>query len=159
MSEPKQAVELSDYELTRLLAEKVMGWECKDALGNIGFWAYPTERTRVLVWRDGRPDPYDAWLPLSRIQDAFMLVDAILSRGELWFRLTSPWLPPEDNVWRAGFTPCGVTGWNGRMDMRAMHTDRCRAIVLACLEAVRGELTVDEDSKPILPERFRGRKS
>ena len=50
---------------------------------------------------------------------AGLVIDKMQSRG-LYLELRSPFAPERGLLrWHAGFTPHGVTGWNGRQDYHA----------------------------------------
>ena len=78
------------------------------------------------------------WRPRysTDLRAAFELVAEIEARG-YWLRLVSPFQPGQP--WWAGFTPLGVTGWNGRPDYEASGPTPMVAICRAALLTVSGE--------------------
>ena len=87
-----------------------------------------------------RPNPLAiraaGWRPhySTELKAAFEAVAEMQRRG-YWLRLTSPWRPGD--LWSAGFTPLGVTGWNGRPDFEALARTPMEAICHAALGTVR----------------------
>jgi hypothetical protein len=84
---------------------------------------------RVLCWT-ASPDRWkDNWKPDEDRDQAFELVDGMDRQG-LWLTLTSPWvrITPAGDLWWAGFTKHGTTGWNGRADYKACGTTMEKAI-------------------------------
>ena len=127
---------MTDNELIRAAAERVMGWAVIPFHAKIEKKIYPAlieNASHDWCLIADKRSWARKWNPLASDADAFMLVDAIHSRGEYWFRLTTRW----DKVnWSAGWTTQECTGWNGRMDIEVTDPDRRRAIVLAALRAV-----------------------
>lgn len=140
----------TDAELVKWSAERVLGLEvwthkyylCRSRQCKYG----PADGLAIEVdgelWRFSRENFPDLHFnPLLSDAEAFAMVDAIIAEGAFWFKLQSPWDPmnqPDTNIWWAGFTAVGCTGWNGRPDHRASDPDRRRAIVLACLRLESG---------------------
>ena len=86
---------MTDEQIVRTLAEKVMGWPvCAAMRGSEShrlFLQAPPPRLEVmptgnaLLWH--APNfPADEWNPLERIQDAFMVVEKMWGLG-FWMRL------------------------------------------------------------------------
>jgi hypothetical protein len=121
---------MSERELDVLVAEKVFGLvpctaKCHD-FGNL----------RPCHAQPNSPDQGAETRRYStRIEDACMVVEAMGKRG-FWARIQSPWDPPEYNVYHAGFTAHGNTGWNGRPDFGVADESVCRAICLAALSSI-----------------------
>lgn len=126
---------MTDAEIVALAATQVMGWEVlRRGNGNIiGQPKAPADiEDRVCLEHVYGVVPARIWNPLAFDADAFMLVDAIHAKGELWFRLTTRW---DKVTWSAGWTEQDFTGWNGHMDIEVSDPDRRRAIVLAAIKA------------------------
>ncbi len=121
---------MTDSELTVLLAEKVMRWDIQSCAG--GARVYAKDKTgmiRVLV--DGTiRGRILHWHPTTEIADAWMVVKAMAERG-YWCRVQSSW--ERGKPCSVGFTPHGVTGWNGRPDFEAQDDAVERATCLAAL--------------------------
>ncbi len=64
--------------------------------------------------RDRHVGPRLCYPPYSRgLASAWEVVGQIQAKG-FWWKIVSPFTA--DSPWSAGFTPQGVTGWNGRPD-------------------------------------------
>ena len=124
-------VRLIDRDMVLLLAEKVMGWTHRPRLSDDRFqmWEFRRPAACNIFATPHALSSGSRWWPLTEIADAFMLVDALLVKKRMWFRLSSP-LPgkPGDPNWQATFQGGSVNNPN-----------RCRAIVLACLTTLSGE--------------------
>ena len=81
------------------------------------------------------PDYCGSWQAMGE------LVEVMRKRG-WWCRITSPFYAPEDvkqpneGWWFGGFTPLGMTGWNGRPDHQAGADTAPRAVALAAARAL-----------------------
>jgi hypothetical protein len=110
---------VTDEEMTRLLAEKVMGWHlseepcCRGWRDSVGFL--------VALAKDGSEPGEDRWNPLERIEDAWEVQEAML---------IGPKAVPYFNAMH------GIpwTGWYGNAATVA------HAICLAALRAVGEEV-------------------
>jgi len=121
---------LTDAELTERAATKVMGWGLvKRISGGLMFDRH--DRCHLDI---------EEWQPLTDIRAAWEIVEKMRERG-MWLKLTSPF--NADDVWNAGFTDFGFTGWNGRPDYREQADAAPRAITIAALLAV-GAVTKEE---------------
>lgn len=60
-----------------------------------------------------------------------MEVNQKITHMGLWLRLQSPFEP--ESHWFAGYTPIGVTGWNGAPDVQRWGTTAAEAICRAAL--------------------------
>lgn len=124
-------------ELDALVAEKVMGLSpmC-DAETDFSEddRCYHCTKCRAFSGDFDLPDPHErVYLPYStNIGAAWQVVEELSDRFHL--QLTSPFQFNEP--WWAGFTPLGVTGWNGRPDFKASGDTAPLAICLAALKAV-----------------------
>lgn len=113
--EPSMSTEPSVEELRKWSAEW-MGWDThSDEFGNVWFgWVHRND-----------------WQPDENIEDAWLLVEKL--NEQFHMRLTTPFMP--DCPYFAGFTPHGVTGWNGRPDIQAHAPTAAMAITLAAYRA------------------------
>ena len=87
------------------------------------------------------------WCPRysTNLRAAFEVVAEMQRRG-YWLRILSPRIPGQDPWW-AGFTPHGVTGWNGRPDHEESGATPMVAICLAALGVVRDERAKAQEVK------------
>ena len=74
-----------------------------------------------------------AWHPSERIVDAWQVVEVMMQRG-FHARLKTPF--ESGQPFFAGFTPLGVSGWNGRPDHEGSGDSMPLAICRAALQAV-----------------------
>jgi hypothetical protein len=65
------------------------------------------------------------WSPCDRIADTWSLVEDAKRHG-MWLKLQTPFAPGRPSC--AGFTPHGISGWNGRPDHRSSAIKEARAI-------------------------------
>jgi hypothetical protein len=128
---------VTDAEITKLAAEKVMGWNVVPFSDDTqyrqpSYPAYFDMRGRRIMIRTS-PDEYARdFLPLTSDADAFMPVDAMEARG-YDFRIHG--LPSGASL--ASFVKAKEPG---ECDYWGDGPDRRRAIVLACLRAVGVEV-------------------
>lgn len=128
MSETVKPVEeMSGRELDAAVAREVMGW-----------WSvYYDDETFTDEWsgRPGDKHAARAWVPpySTNIAAAWEVVDELVHRFHTVVK--GPFHVGSD--WFAGFTPVGVTGWNGRPDHKASGSTAPLAICRAALLAVR----------------------
>jgi hypothetical protein len=141
--EPKGTDDLvmTDAELVKLAAERVMGWQVLEQHG--GLIAFNTKT----VWKHWIVEPPDdpcktfptlgTWNPLTSDTDAMMLVDAIPDTVFTLEHLYAPKLL--EWRWLANF---GTSGAFGTVIVRgvAASPDRCRAITQAAVRAVGVEV-------------------
>jgi hypothetical protein len=114
---------MTDAELTRAAAEKVMGWEHQEGDMN------PEWYDRAASTGTGQRIWHLDWNPLASDADAFMLVDNLAGRDReisLEYGYMSEF---RSYAWYVNFDDAGV----------ARDPDRRRAIVLAALKAVSGK--------------------
>ena len=116
---------MTDRELVALVAEHVMKWTVKrypfawEAQMEAGGWK--------TIW-DAMADPAD-WDPLHDWNNMRDVVEKMNERYH--WRLQSPFTA--GNLWWAGLTPHGMTGFNGRPDVQRGDASPARAICLAAL--------------------------
>ena len=86
---------MTDHELVRLLAERVLGWQYWDGQQDYdGFavaiftdWSGQVPMVGVDLYQGGSDDVTGHWDPLHNIADAWMLVDTLVGQGllvEVW---------------------------------------------------------------------------
>jgi len=135
-------------ELDALVAEHVMGWAPIKVIngrpiaeGWTGFYD-----GKWLVWTE-RPEPTEEgeshpWRPSTDIAAAWQVVEKMQQHG-FWCQMRTPFDVPGgkwyDKYW-AGFTPHGMSGWNGTPDNWTQADTLLIAICHAALEAL--EVTV-----------------
>lgn len=68
----------------------------------------------------------------TSIADAWELVEQA-ERDGFWLKIHSPFVAGD--AWHAGFTPLGITGWNGQPDYAGAAPTAPRAICLAFLQS------------------------
>lgn len=108
---------MTDQELTKLIAEKVMGWE----LGQ-GPW-YTRQGEPMFV--------VNAFRPLVNDSPAFMVVDKMIEKGFTFSLIFSGYA---SKSWNATFY--GVDEYSEQLVYDATHESRRRAICIAALRAV-----------------------
>jgi hypothetical protein len=136
------------HELDLLVAERVMGWtwvETRVAGTNerARVFAAPGATTDDGTWtradvRRNRNAPNARYS--TDIAAAWKVVGEMERRG-FHARLKTPFDPKSDKVaveHHAGFTPHGMTGWNGLPDHRGFADTMPLAICRAALAAVEG---------------------
>ena len=74
---------------------------------------------------------YAYWSPSRNPEFAKSVIERMAKHG-LWFSCHSPWRPGDK--WWGGFTPHGVTGWNGRPDSNMSGVSFEHVV---CLSAIR----------------------
>lgn len=114
---------MTDAEIVKLAAEKVMGWRFnkKRSSDEWQMWHFDVSG-RCEIIASPKPLTVENWWPLTSIADAFMLIDAAGVSCDFT-------LERSGTNWTADFRTTSVT-----------HTDRCRAITLAVLKAVGVEV-------------------
>jgi hypothetical protein len=117
-------------ELDAAIAVRVMGWEMPDSRYLDGTPAPPIVYDETGRARGG---PGEGWSPSTKIAQAWEVVEKMDKRG-FWLRLVTPF--DDGSLYHAGFTPLGVTGWNGRPDHEAAADTAPLAICKAALKAV-----------------------
>ena len=107
---------MTDQELTKLIAEKVMGWE----------------RTSEWYSKQGSPVcAIGAFRPLENDIHAFQVVDKMIEDGFTFSLISSGYA---SKSWNATFY--GVDEYSEQLVYDATHESRRRAICLAALRAV-----------------------
>lgn len=159
MNAHSETVMTAGRELDALIAEKVMGflWHKwtpemdQDAAADLRGHRFLKPADTIQKFRDGGWE-VGPWV-LASIDDpiyvgcdnqeipnyttdiaAAWLVVGELARRGYWLSLKSPF--ETDNAWSAGFTPHGMSGWNGRPDFAGFALTAPLAICLAALKAV-----------------------
>jgi len=80
------------------------------------------------------------WAPSTEITSAWVVVQTLHRRG-YWCQMRTPFDDDDPRCW-AGFTPHGMSGWNGRPD----HWTHAKTLPLAiCLAAL--SLSMDKAGK------------
>lgn len=130
-------MKLTDEQLTRLVVEKVIGWQVIPHQGRVDqeLWILPANGAPMI-----NPMRFDEFKPLEEWKWAGLIAERMGSIG-WWLKLTSPF--EADSMWQAGFTPLSTTGWNGRPDHRCASKSGQRAIVISALLAVEA-ITADQ---------------
>jgi hypothetical protein len=122
-------------ELDALVAERVLGWKLIDRI--------------EMGWGEG-PDVWDCtngkdadecysptrqhFAPSTDISAAWAVVERMRENG-MWMKLTGPFYT-DAPLWNAGFTPHGMTGFNGRPDFCGHGDTAPLAICRAALAAL-----------------------
>lgn len=137
-------MKLTDDELTRLVAEGIMGWHCWD---NDGDYNGPTPMfaifgSKVAFYGDAEEPQRDCNF-LNDWSGAGEVVERMTIRG-WWCRVESPFTLTDP--YRAGFCPLETTGWSGRMDHSSSSASGPRAITMAALIAC-GLITENGEAK------------
>ena len=112
------------HELDALIAEKVMGFAVK-------LWPH-TDRLFVAERGNGTQILLPAYS--TDIAAAWEVVEKLGERFHA--RLLTPFIRSGDNHYWCGFTPLGMTGFNGRPDYEAVAETAPLAICRAALKAV-----------------------
>jgi hypothetical protein len=127
----------SDKTYRQLLGEQEMFYSCLSVKDQSDCWEI------VIDWgdisRSGREDDFPEWQPAispsTDIAAAWEVVEKINEKYH--WKLHSPFITGSE--WFIGFTPHGVTGWNGTPDFNASGNTAplaiCRAALLATFEA------------------------
>lgn len=90
---------------------------------------------------------YTGWSPSTNPTLAMKVCETLEKRG-YWLQVHSPWMPKYSNApekdhpvfgdsavkWIGGFTPHGVTGWNGRPDNPAWGDTFAHCVCLAAIK-------------------------
>jgi hypothetical protein len=87
---------------------------------------------RYTVWSGELNANFDGDSLGEAIDAAWLVVERMSARG-FHAVVKSPFVPGE--LYHAGFTPHGTTGWNGRPDFRGSAATAAEAICRAALEA------------------------
>ena len=127
---------MTDTELVRLAAKRVMGWtekipcDCVDSNGN-----FSPDCTCAQGWRTSRR--YREFDPLTSDADCWQMVDATLPRidqQDFHLEHLAANSAGDEQSWVCKFHCADETvPWD-------RSTDRRRAIIIACLRAVGGEV-------------------
>lgn len=140
---------MTDREMIIAAAEKILGWNYWDGLADYDItgrtyftdWGFD-DLKRVDVYENGSEDVTRQFDPLGRIQDAFMLVDALRLR-KMAFVLGSNGCSAQvtawfvDGIWSLGLRQNQVPE-HGDPHLRGCYTAEAapRAITVAALRAV-----------------------
>lgn len=139
--------EREQAQVAREVAEEVMGWrwvthDPNDPASGPG---YVGDRERY---------PYRAFIPAAAFQPAAEgpagaaaaseVIDAMVGHG-FWHQIQGAFSPGSGQLSWAGFTPHGVTGWNGRPDHWTGTPNLNLSICLAALAAVRERRQAQEE--------------
>lgn len=134
-------------EVAREVAEEVMGlrWLAHDPTDQASGPGYGGDRDRY---------PYHAFTPVAAFQPAAEgregaaavaeVIDAMVGHG-FWHQTQGAFSPGSGQLSWAGFTPHGVTGWNGRPDHWTGTPNLNLSICLAALAAVRERRQAQEE--------------
>lgn len=77
---------------------------------------------------------YAIWSPSRDANQAVKIIEKMQKLG-LWFKTSSPFDPDQDiKLWHGGFTPHGMTGWNGRPDAAAFGVSFPHVVCLSAVE-------------------------
>lgn len=133
---------MSDSEIVRTLAEKVMGWRVEEWLGRViahNDAAGPDDVNCRHLWSIPQSSGirYDAlhltWNPLSSISDAFMVVEKMRERE---FRFS---LEMTHYARKGGAVFAPIIGAKSYADFQGGTAEAARAICLAAIAALDGE--------------------
>lgn len=127
-------------ELDALVAERVMGtvWDDKRCRvcgwpivpsSEPGCWASNCSMRPLPERRADEHRPYS-----TDIAAAWEVVEKMRTL-KWWARIQSPFMA-DDDLYGCGFTPLGVTGWNGQPDHWTQDRSSAMAICIAALRAV-----------------------
>ena len=121
-------------KIDKFLIEKCMKWKWVDQFGS---WFPSADQLGRTVQID---DGYSkkAWRPTTSIEQAMMCAKKMEDKWH--WELYSPFII--DEPYFAGFTPLGVTGWNGRPD----HQKGAETPELAICLAIEKALEVNHGS-------------